>query len=139
MGYFENSSDEAESSFYSAFENFDLDLMKATWYRADDVYCIHPGGPAQTGYDAVLKHWSYVLGDNQPTKIDYKVISVRNNDQYAIHLVEETIGSEQVVVIATNTYIRTDNGWRLYSHHASLPPPGKEQVKVQADEAHQVH
>jgi len=135
MGYFQNSSEEAESSFYSAFEHLDLDLMKATWQRADDVYCIHPGGPAQTGYDAVLNHWSYILSDNQPTKIDYKVISVRNAGKFAIHLVEETIGSEQVVVIATNIYVKTDHGWRLYSHHASLPPP----VKKQSDEVHPVH
>ena len=123
MGYFEHSSDEAESSFYAAFENLDLDLMKATWYRSDNVYCIHPGGPAQAGYQAVLNHWSYILGDNQPTKIDYKVIATQKHEQVAIHLVEETIGNNEVVVLATNTYINTDNGWRLYSHHASLPPP----------------
>ncbi len=109
--------------------------MKATWYRDNDVYCIHPGGPAKTGYDAVLNHWAYILGDNQPTKIDYKVISVKKNDQFATHLVEEIIGSEQVVVIATNTYIRTSNGWRLYSHHASLSPS----VREQGSEMHPVH
>ena len=135
MGYFENSSDEAESSFYSAFENLDLDLMKATWHQAENVYCIHPGGPAQTGYDDVLSHWAYILGDNQATKIEYRVISVQKHENIAIHLVEETIGSEKIVVIASNSYINTDNGWRLYSHHASLPPP----LKEQAAEVHPVH
>ena len=132
MGYFEHSSDEAESAFYSAFENLDLDLMKATWHQADNVYCIHPGGPAQTGYEAVLKHWAYILGGSQPTKIEYKVTAVEKHEKFAIHLVEETIGSDDIVVIATNTYINTDNGWRLYSHHASLPPLEKEHIsKVQ--------
>jgi hypothetical protein len=135
MGYFENSSDEAESSFYAAFENLDLDLMKATWHQADNVYCIHPGGPAQTGYDAVLNHWAYILGDNQATNIEYRVISVEKHGNFAIHLVEESIGSDKVKVLATNTYIYTDNGWRLYSHHASLPPPQKEHVA----EVHPVH
>jgi len=124
MAYFENSPDEAESSFYSAFENLDLELMKATWHQADNVYCIHPGGPAQTGYDTVLKHWSYILSGSAPTRIDYKVVTAQKNDMYAIHLVEETLGSgeDKVVVIATNTYINTSNGWRLLAHHASLPP-----------------
>ena len=124
MGYFENSPDEAESSFYSAFENLDLELMKATWHDADNVYCIHPGGPVQTGYDTVLKHWSYILAGSAPTRIDYKVVSAEQNQAYAIHTVEESLGSgdDKVVVIATNIYINTNNGWRLFAHHASMPP-----------------
>ncbi|NNJ92101.1 MAG: SnoaL-like domain-containing protein, partial [Gammaproteobacteria bacterium] len=101
----------------------------------DNTYCIHPGGSAQTGYEAVLKHWSHVLGGSQPAKIEYRVISAQKNQQVAIHLVEESIGSDKIVVIATNTYINTDNGWRLYSHHASMPPPKKQH----AAEVHQVH
>lgn len=125
MGYFEHSPDEAESSFYSAFENLDLDLMQATWHRGLEIYCVHPGGPALTGYEQVLKNWSYILGGGQTMKIDYKVISAEITDKFAIHLVEETVGGEQVKVLATNTYIKTENGWRMFSHHASMPPEDK--------------
>lgn len=131
MGYFENTSAEAESAFYAAFENLDLDLMKSTWHQSDDVYCIHPGGPAQTGYEEVLRHWEFILSGTSPTKIDYKIISAVESGEYAIHLVQESIGSnaEQATVIATNTYIKTSNGWRLFSHHASLPPSQKSDVR----------
>jgi hypothetical protein len=129
VGYFEASSDEAEISFYAAFENLDLDLMRATWLQSDDSYCIHPGGPVHKGFDTVLEHWSHILTGNQPPQITYKLISKMIQRDVAIHLVEEIISTtpgedlkEGVTVIATNTYIKTPEGWRLFSHHASLPP-----------------
>ena len=124
MAYFENSSAEAESAFYAAFEHLDLDLMKATWHQSDDVFCIHPGGPIQSGYERVLKHWAFILENSEPAEIDYKLVKVFEQDSLAIHLVEETIGSgdQAVTVLVTNTYIKTREGWRLLSHHASLPP-----------------
>ena len=124
MSYFTNSAEEAESAFYSAFEHLDIELMRAIWMKTDDIFCIHPGGPIQTGYETVLKQWSFILKDNQPPEINYKVISTQKSDDSSIHLVEETIGSQenQVKILATNTYIRTAEGWRLFSHHASLPP-----------------
>ena len=124
MAYFENSSVEAESAFYGAFEHLDLDLMKATWLESDDVFCIHPGGPVQTGYETVLKHWAFILENSEPAEISYRLINTIEQESLAIHLVEESIGhgDEAVVVIVTNTYIKTGEGWRLLSHHASLPP-----------------
>lgn len=125
MSYFTNSAEEAESAFYSAFEHLDIELMRAIWMQTDDIFCIHPGGPIQTGYETVLKQWSFILKENQPPEINYKVISTKKNEKSSIHLVEETLGSEEdkVTILATNTYIKTDEGWRLFSHHASLPPP----------------
>jgi hypothetical protein len=125
VSYFTNSAAEAESAFYSAFEHLDIELMRAIWMKTDEIFCIHPGGPIQTGYDTVLKQWSFILKDNQPPEINYKVISTNKSETSSIHLVEETIGSDdnQVTILATNTYIRTEDGWRLFSHHASLPPP----------------
>lgn len=127
MGYFNNSSIEAESAFYGAFENLDLDLMKATWYQGGDIFCIHPGGPIQKGYGTVLKHWEYLLQGSHSTPINYRVVSRIEQQNMAVHLVEERIGGnlDGPLILATNTYIKTDNGWRLYSHHASLPLPEK--------------
>lgn len=124
MGYFTLSPEEAESAFYSAFENLDMDLMKATWHQSDSIFCIHPGGPIQTGLKAVLNHWSYILKNSQPSTVNYKVVSTQKSDTVAVHLVEETIGmaDDSVLVLVTNTYINTSEGWRLFSHHASLPP-----------------
>lgn len=124
MAYFTNSPDEAESSFYAAFGNLDLDLMRATWHFSDEIFCIHPGGPAQTGLDTILNHWAYVFKDANPPEINYRVLNATRQDGIAVHLVEETIGtgSQAAIVLATNLYILTAEGWRLFGHHASLPP-----------------
>lgn len=131
MGYFEKSPDEAETAFYAAFEHVDLDLMRAAWYNSDDAYCIHPGGPAHAGYETVLKHWAYIFRGSKPAHITYKRLHAFKRDDLAIHLVEESIGGsgDKTIVIATNTYIRTSQGWRILSHHASLPPSAETQPK----------
>ena len=134
MSYFTHSAEEAESAFYAAFEHLDIELMRAIWMKTDDIFCIHPGGPIQTGYETVLKQWSFILNDHQSPEISYKVISTLQNEDSSIHLVEETIGSDenQVKILASNTYFKTDQGWRLFSHHASLPPaPKKPESKNQ--------
>lgn len=124
MGYFENSVQEAESAFYSAFEHLDVDLMKATWLNSDEAFCIHPGGPAHSGYETVVRHWSYVLGGSVPTPVSYRIIQAIEKENFATHLVQEMVGPEgdQVVILATNNYVRSSEGWRMLSHHASLPP-----------------
>jgi hypothetical protein len=124
MPYFVNSPDEAETAFYSAFSNLDMDLMRATWLDSEEIYCIHPGGPAQTGTLTVLNHWAYIFQSSRPPELEYKVLCRRQDGNLAMHLVEEILGSgsEAARVLATNTYIRDDNGWRILSHHASLPP-----------------
>ncbi|MEJ2214049.1 MAG: nuclear transport factor 2 family protein [Gammaproteobacteria bacterium] len=134
MSYFTHSAEEAESAFYAAFEHLDIELMRAIWMKTDDIFCIHPGGPIQTGYETVLKQWSFILNDHQSPEINYKVISTLQSEDSSIHLVEETIGSDenQVKILASNTYFKTEQGWRLFSHHASLPPsPKKSESKNQ--------
>ena len=45
--------DEAETAFYTAFANTDLDAMMLVWLDSDAVTCIHPVGPRISGHQAV--------------------------------------------------------------------------------------
>ena len=58
-----------------------------------------------------------------PVALFYRVISSQVNSQMALHLVEEEIsaadGSHRALVMATNCYLNTRQGWRLTGHHAS--------------------
>lgn len=127
MGYFTNSPDEAESSFYAAFEHLDLELMKATWHKSNETFCVHPGGPVHQGYEEVIKTWDFILKGTDSVSIAYNILSKQSNADLEIHLVEEKIGpqDDQVTILSTNTYIHTDEGWRILSHHTSLPPAEK--------------
>jgi len=99
--------------------------MKSVWHPHESIFCIHSGGPIQTGYDSVIKQWAFILDGSTPPEMNYQVISKTQHETMATtHLVEETIGTgnDAASVIATNVYINTSQGWRLLSHHASLPP-----------------
>ena len=126
MSYFKKSADEAESAFYAAFENLDLELMRSTWLNSDQVYCIHPNGPIQEGLDVVMQQWAFIFQGAEKPEINYKVLQRQQFNDSAIHLIEETIGTGEsaALILVTNIYKNTPEGWRLFAHHASLPPSG---------------
>lgn len=123
--------DEAESAFYSAFEMSDINLMNAL--MADkNVCCIHPNQMPILGRDAVLASWQKILSTlDEPAfypEVLHRSTQGDSVGDTAIHLVAERIaadhqlGAETSLVIATNIYIKQENGWRMMLHHSSLPP-----------------
>jgi ketosteroid isomerase-like protein len=118
---------QAETAFYSAFESADLDAMMAVWSTDDNIVCIHPHGPRLTGAVEIRDSWRQIMV-NSPRmcfKVD-ELNSVRS-EGLAIHLVNEHIhvGSsvaQEFTILATNVYRRTSEGWRIILHHASPTP-----------------
>ena len=118
----------AESYFYEAFAGLDAALMGEVWLDSDAAYCIHPGGQPLVGVERVLASWRGMFRDARPLALFYKVIRKQVNGDMAVHLVEERLssedGSRRGLVMASNCYLRTDAGWRLFSHHGSpMVPP----------------
>ncbi|MCP5142182.1 MAG: nuclear transport factor 2 family protein [Chromatiales bacterium] len=117
--------DAAETAFYAAFEALDLGAMAAVWDA--DAVCVHPGGPLLRGHQAVMQSWTEILGNAEPPRIGFDVLQRTVSGDLAVHLVEERIhpkgksSTHAAAVIATNTYVRRDGGWKLLAHHASLP------------------
>ena len=114
----------AERAFYSAFVNCDLPAMKKIW--ADKgVICIHPGSSPLVGREAVLRSWARILGSGLPLNLRVVLLSRKQHGDLAVHLVEESISQSHAsapsLVVATNVYLRTAQGWRLFEHHATAP------------------
>lgn len=129
-------SKEAESAFYSAFEMGDNDLMNAL--MADfNVSCIHPNSMPIIGRKDVLASWESILLNLDDPALHHELLhcSIEGNEvgNTAIHMVAERIAadhqisSEKTLVLATNVYIKQENGWRMMLHHSSLPPYTEEQ------------
>ncbi len=119
-----------EALFYEAFARIDAALMNAVWLDSGETYCVHPGGQPLIGYETVLRSWRGMFQGAQPLVLFYKVLHKREWGEMAVHLVEERLssrdGSHQGLVLASNCYVRTEQGWRLFSHHGSslaLPRP----------------
>lgn len=115
-----------ESAYYDALNRADIDALMALWADDDHIACIHPGAPRLVGYIAIRSAWEEILSRG-PLEIQPHFISGYNNLLTASHhVVEDTKHIHQsqpeVHVVATNVYIKTERGWKILLHHASLAP-----------------
>jgi ketosteroid isomerase-like protein len=120
-----NTSTEAERAFYAAFVNRDLEAMRSVWSPRPDAACIHPGGGLLLGIEAIMASWGEILTGASAPRVRVRPIQARTDGDTAYHLVEERIDNpsqqRRATVIATNVYQRSESGWLMSLHHASLP------------------
>ena len=99
--------------------------MSAVWAARPDTVCIHPLGPRIVGPSEIAASWALIFTGGAPHRVDIKIIAKWQNENFAIHHVDELIAANPAdtqhrPVIATNIYERISNGWYLTAHHASL-------------------
>lgn len=117
-------SKDAERAFYDAFQNADVDEMMKVWADEDSIICIHPMGPRLDGRAAVAQSWQQIFAGGTPMRFELGEVSCLLNGNLAVHCVYENINhgprlGERSVVLATNIYQSTEQGWRMLMHHAS--------------------
>jgi uncharacterized protein (TIGR02246 family) len=122
---------DAEAAFYEAFEKGDLDAMMGVWADDDEIVCVHPGGPRLAGVEEVREAWRQIFAGNQTLRFRLRQQQTLNGMTLVVHSVYEqiTVANEaraRQPVIATNIYMRTENGWRMVVHHASPAPAAPE-------------
>ncbi|MDF5758914.1 nuclear transport factor 2 family protein [Spongiactinospora sp. TRM90649] len=121
----------ANQEFYSAIEEADLDRMTDIWAQDAEglrVSCVHPGWPMLSGRGEVLRSWAlimantpyiqFVLTDVSTTIFgDVAVLTCAENILTAGDEGESSFAAGKVV--ASNTFVKTSEGWRLWMHHGS--------------------
>jgi ketosteroid isomerase-like protein len=123
---------QVEESFYQAFRNRSIELMKDIWDRTDEVICIHPGSPRIYSFELIIASWQQIFSAHHGTMIDISDIVYKLQDDVSIHYVKETpsVNDKPVAsVYATNIYQQTDDGWKMIAHHAS-PAFSDSEVKM---------
>ncbi len=131
--------------FYTAIEDADLDRMTEIW--AEDtpdgqVSCVHPGWSLLAGRAEVLRSWALIMANT--TYIQFVLTDVNTTvlgDLAVLTCVENilTAGEEGESsfaagkVVASNVYVRTPQGWRLWMHHGS-PVLQSDEDEEEADE-----
>lgn len=123
--------DSVEAAFYQAFERCDLTAMTQLWQDASDSTCIHPGGGLLQGAGEILESWGQIFSQAHPPGVAYRVLNRLCVEGLAVHTVEESVRpgdaeSEPTLLIATNIYRKTADGWRMITHHACLPMVGRQ-------------
>ncbi len=122
-----NAPEEAEEAFYRAFQDLDLPLMNQVWSESDESVCLHPGGDLLRGKPSVIQSWSDIFDNTHRPSMVHRRLQTIQREDLSIHLVEELIRpgkdpkAKATRIVATNIYRREKGGWRMLSHHASLP------------------
>ncbi|MFF8959237.1 nuclear transport factor 2 family protein [Streptomyces sp. NPDC014894] len=123
--------EDANTTFYETMERGDFDALQALWLD-DDISCIHPGWPVLSGRGEVLRSYALIMANTEYIQFfltDVKVSLVGNT---ALVTCTENILSggpaEESgelgplvgqLVVATNVFRRTSQGWKIWSHHGS--------------------
>ncbi|AZM89747.1 MULTISPECIES: nuclear transport factor 2 family protein [Streptomyces] len=123
--------EEANTAFYAAMEQGDFDTLSALWLE-DEISCVHPGWPVLSGRGEVLRSYALIMSHTEYIQFfltDTKVALI--GDTALVTCTENILSggpSQEAgelgplvgqLVVATNVFRRTPEGWRLWSHHGS--------------------
>lgn len=124
-----DSPDDVEAAFYEALQRGDIEALMALWADDDEIVCVHPGGGRAIGAGAIRASFEAMFAHSGiPVQVE-QVHRLQHVHSALHHLVERVQvkgpqGEQTAWVLATNWYVRSPQGWRLASHHAS---PGSTQ------------
>ena len=115
---------EAETAFYEAFANADLDAMMAVWSDEEEILCIHPSGTRLNEYAALREGWREIFEQGLRAEIQVTQIAIWSTLTLAVHCVREQFIPEdeelgETSTIVTNVFSRGPNGWRMVMHQVS--------------------
>lgn len=122
-----STAEQAEAAFYDALGRADLDALMAIWAEDDEIVCIHPGAARLVGHEAIRQSWAAIF-ERGSVHIRPVLLHASHSLTAAVHnIVEEVQHTSQeqherqdAHILATNVFIKTTQGWRIVTHHASV-------------------
>jgi ketosteroid isomerase-like protein len=123
--------EQANTAFYETMERGDFDELSDLWLD-DDISCIHPGWPVLSGRGEVLRSYALIMANTEYIQFFLTDVKVHLTGDTALVTCTENIlsggpaedGGELgplvgQLVVATNVFRRTPDGWKIWSHHGS--------------------
>jgi ketosteroid isomerase-like protein len=117
------------TAFYEAYESADLDTMKDLWVDDPDSVCVHPGAPPVRGTGPIARSWALVMAHTPYIQFFLTDVEVSlRADVASVTCTENVLTGDDRTgpdafgggkAVATNVFVRTPDGWRLWIHHAS--------------------
>jgi ketosteroid isomerase-like protein len=119
-------SEDAETAFYDAIARADIDGLMALWADDEEIVCIHPGAPRLVGHASIRAAWESIF-EQGGVHIRPVQRHITQNVMTAVHNIIEEVHravshQRDVHILCTNVYMKTAQGWRIVSHHASVVP-----------------
>jgi ketosteroid isomerase-like protein len=137
----------ANAAFYEAVEQGDFETLSTLWLTPADlgvdeeyhdpadtgvISCVHPGWPVLTGRGEILRSYALIMANTEYIQFFLTDVHVSVTGDTALVTCTENIlsggpapeGDELgpligQLVVATNVFRRTPDGWKLWSHHGS--------------------
>ncbi|MGV9645226.1 nuclear transport factor 2 family protein [Streptomyces sp. NPDC003514] len=139
----------ANTAFYEALERGDFVTLSSLWLTPSDlgvdesyhdpadsgvVSCVHPGWPVLTGRGEVLRSYALIMANTDYIQFFLTDVHTSVTGDTAIVTCTENIlsggpapeGHDDELgplvgqlVVATNVFRRTPDGWKMWTHHAS--------------------
>jgi ketosteroid isomerase-like protein len=125
----------ANQAFYDAVETSDLDALEnvvLTGPLAESVTVVHPGWPVLRGRREVMRSYALIMANTEYIHFFLPDVEFAFDGDTALVTCTENIltggpaeadGSAGALVgglvVATNVFRRTSDGWRLWVHHGS--------------------
>ena len=133
MGEEEKLVAKANEEFYRAFESLDVKKMESVWAQDEPIGCGHPGWRILRGWKAVMESWRRIFENTAGIQFMLTDVAVQIQGNIAwVTLYENlnsSVGDQHVsaLVLTTNIFKKTSDGWRLIHHHGSsvAQPPSE--------------
>ncbi|PCG82554.1 DUF4440 domain-containing protein [Streptomyces sp. WZ.A104] len=124
----------ANTAFYEALERGDYEELSGLWLPGEDltVSCVHPGWPVLSGRGEVLRSYALIMANTEYIQFFLTDVNIAMTGDTALVTCTENILSGGPaedgnalgplvgqLVVATNVFRRTPDGWKLWSHHGS--------------------
>ena len=109
----------ANLEFYRAFGARDIAAMEKLWAQTAPVACIHPGWPPLSNRAEVMESWHSILANPAAPRIACYDERVLLYGDTALVICEEELAGG--TLIASNFFVREEEGWRIAHHQAAQP------------------
>ena len=110
----------ANSAFYDAFEQRDIDAMADAWEISDRAACTHPGWTTLHGWPQIGASWRAIF-KNAPLQFIVTNHHVVMADGMAFVTNDENLidAGGGGTVAALNAFVPDGDRWLMVAHHAS--------------------
>lgn len=111
----------ANRAFYRAFAERDVEAMDQIWATTGAVICLHPGQAPLLSRAEIMASWRGILRHPEAPRVRCIDEWVVGRPGLAIVVCREILPEGQLM--ATNTFARQSDGWRMVGHHSGPVPP----------------
>ena len=65
-----SSPQDAETAFYDAFQNGNIEAMMSIWSNDEDIICIHPNSPRLQGRELIQESWLQIFASEVEVRFE---------------------------------------------------------------------